>query len=118
IIMAGKKYHQNHRTKKQTISRSTRTELQFPVSRVDRLLRQGHYAQRLSFFTPVFLAGVLEYLTAKILDLAGQEAHSNRKMRITPEHVGKVLEKNRHLYRLFEDNANPPDVKKPKKSKK
>ncbi|XP_076963638.1 histone H2A-like 3 [Callospermophilus lateralis] len=116
--MPGKKYHRSYKSKKQTISRSTRAQLQFPVSRVDRFLRQGHYGQRLSSSAPVFLAGVLEYLTAKILDLAGQEAHSNRKMRITPEHVGKVLEKNRHLYRLFEDNANPPDVEKPKKSKK
>uniref|UniRef100_A0A8C5ZAA7 Histone H2A n=1 Tax=Marmota marmota marmota TaxID=9994 RepID=A0A8C5ZAA7_MARMA len=103
---------------RQTISRSTRAQLQFPVSHVDRFLRQGHYGQRLSSSTPVFLAGVLEYLTAKVLDLAGQEAHSNRKMRITPEHVRKVLEKNRHLYSFFEDKANPPDVKKPKKSKK
>uniref|UniRef100_A0A8D2JPP9 Histone H2A n=1 Tax=Sciurus vulgaris TaxID=55149 RepID=A0A8D2JPP9_SCIVU len=103
---------------KQTISRSTRAELQFPVSRVDRFLRQAHYGQRLSSSTPVFLAGVLEYLTAKILDLAGQEAHSNRRMRITPEHVEKVLEKNGQLCRLFEENAKSPDAEKPNKSKK
>ncbi|XP_058441737.1 histone H2A-Bbd type 1 [Marmota monax] len=113
-----KKYHQNYRTKKQTIYRSIRTELQFPVTHVDRLLRQDHYAQRLSFFTPVFLAGVLEYLTAKILDLAAQKAESNRRAHITPDHVKKVLEQNPQLCRLFKANTKSLGTDKAYKSRK
>lgn len=79
--------------------------MQFPVSRVERLLREGGYAQRLSSSTPIFLAGVLEYLTANILDLAGKEALSNNKTRITPEHVQRALGSNQHLSRLLEDTA-------------
>ncbi|XP_047391164.1 histone H2A-Bbd type 1 [Sciurus carolinensis] len=111
--MAGKKYRRNYTSKKQTISRSTRAELQFPV---DRFLRQGPYAERLNSFTPVFLAGVVEYLTTHILDLAGQEAHSNCRMRITPEHVKKVLEKNHQFHRLFQENSKSPDAEKPNKN--
>ncbi|XP_071462161.1 histone H2A-Bbd type 1-like [Marmota flaviventris] len=116
--MAGKKYHQNYRTKKQTISRCIITELRFPVTCVDRLLRQGHYAQHLSFFTPIFLAGVLEYLTANILDLAAQKAESNRRAHITPDHVKKVLEKNPQLCRLFKANTKSLGTDKAYKSKK
>uniref|UniRef100_A0A8C3X0Y6 Histone H2A n=1 Tax=Catagonus wagneri TaxID=51154 RepID=A0A8C3X0Y6_9CETA len=78
------------RPKKHAVSRSSRAELQFPVSRVDRVLRESDYARRLSSYTPVFLAGVLEYLTANILDLAGREASSSHRVRIAPEHVQRM----------------------------
>ncbi|XP_030913409.1 histone H2A [Geospiza fortis] len=52
-------------------SRSSRAGLQFPVGRVHRLLRKGNYAERVGAGAPVYLAAVLEYLTAEILELAG-----------------------------------------------
>uniref|UniRef100_A0A8C0WEF4 Histone H2A n=1 Tax=Castor canadensis TaxID=51338 RepID=A0A8C0WEF4_CASCN len=104
--------------KKQPISRSTRAELQFPVSRVDRFLRQGDYAQRLSSSTPVFLAAILEYLTANILELAGNEAHSQGRRRITPEHVETVVENNQHLHHLFQEDAKSSDGEVPEPEKK
>ncbi|XP_045631635.1 histone H2A-Bbd type 1-like [Ursus americanus] len=107
--MSGRRSHwHSHRHKRHGLSRSMRAELQFPVSRVDRLLREGLYAQRLSSSTPIFLAGILEYLTANILELAGQEARNHHKMRITPEHVQRALVNNQHLSRLFGDNTSPP----------
>ncbi|ELV10278.1 histone H2A-Bbd type 1 [Tupaia chinensis] len=105
--MAGKKRSGGfYRRRRRAITRSRRAELQFPVSRVDRFLREGQYAKRLSSSTPVFLAGVLEYLTANILDLAGKEAHNNHRKRITPEHVEKAVDNNIQLSCLFEDVAN------------
>lgn len=95
--MAGKKRRKN-------VSRSTRAELQFPVSRVDRILREGKYSQRVSSSAPVFLAGVLEYLTSNILELAGEEARNNGKKRIAPEHVCRVVQTNEQLCQLFKDN--------------
>lgn len=44
--------------------------LQFPVGRIDRLLRSGHFAARIGAGAPVYLAAVLEYLAAEILELA------------------------------------------------
>ncbi|XP_053271381.1 histone H3 [Pleuronectes platessa] len=63
-------------------TRSSRAGLQFPVGRVHRLLRKGNYAHRVGAGAPVYLAAVLEYLTAEILELAGNAARDNKKSRI------------------------------------
>ncbi|XP_053434969.1 histone H2A-Bbd type 1 [Nycticebus coucang] len=107
--MPGKRHRRcHHRRRRRTISRSSRAELQFPVSRVERLLRESHYAHRLSATTPVFLAGVLEYLTANILELAGKEADISHRVRITPEHVGRAMDQNQQLNCLLEDGTHYP----------
>jgi histone H2A len=85
-------------------SRSAKAGLQFPVGRIHRLLRNGNYAKRVGAgapgmsFTPflfpslthdllVYLAAVLEYLAAEILELAGNAARDNKKHRIVPRHL-------------------------------
>ncbi|XP_043100705.1 histone H2A-like [Puntigrus tetrazona] len=68
-------------------TRSSRAGLQFPVGRVHRLLRKGNYGERVGAGAPVYLAAVLEYLTAEILELAGNAARDNKKTRIIPRHL-------------------------------
>uniref|UniRef100_A0AAZ1XPY6 Histone H2A n=1 Tax=Oreochromis aureus TaxID=47969 RepID=A0AAZ1XPY6_OREAU len=68
-------------------TRSSRAGLQFPVGRVHRLLRKGNYAGACGSRRPVYLAAVLEYLTAEILELAGNAARDNKKTRIIPRHL-------------------------------
>ena len=65
-------------------SRSSRAGLQFPVGRIHRLLRKGNYAERVGAGAPVYLAAVLEYLSAEILELAGNAVRDNKKTRIIP----------------------------------
>ncbi|KAI1309984.1 histone H2A [Mortierella claussenii] len=68
-------------------SRSSKSGLQFPVGRLHRQLRDVNYAHRIGAGAPVYLAAVLEYLCAEILELAGNAARDNRKMRIIPRHL-------------------------------
>ena len=68
-------------------SRSSRAGLQFPVGRIHRLLRKGNYAERVGAGAPVYLAAVMEYLAAEILELAGNAARDNKKSRIIPRHL-------------------------------
>ena len=60
-------------------SRSSRAGLQFPVGRIHRLLRKGNYAERVGAGAPVYMAAVMEYLAAEVLELAGNAARDNKK---------------------------------------
>ncbi|XP_027464257.1 histone H2A-Bbd type 2/3 isoform X2 [Zalophus californianus] len=80
--------------RRRTRSRTARAELSFSVSLVERLLREGHYARRLGSSAPVFLAAVIQYLTAMVLELAGNEAQNSGRSRITPELVDMAIHNN------------------------
>ncbi|RNA29873.1 Histone H2A [Brachionus plicatilis] len=82
-------------------SRSSRAGLQFPVGRVHRLLRKGHYAERIGAGAPVYLSAVLEYLSAEILELAGNAARDNKKSRIIPRHIQLAVRNDEELNKLL-----------------
>jgi histone H2A len=82
-------------------SRSTRAGLTFPVGRIHRLLKKGNYAERVGAGAPVYLAAVLEYLTAEILELAGNAARDNKKSRIIPRHLQLAIRNDEELNKLL-----------------
>nr|XP_033471032.1 histone H2A-like isoform X2 [Epinephelus lanceolatus] len=84
-------------------TRSSRAGLQFPVGRVHRLLllRNGNYSERVGAGAPVYLAAVLEYLTAEILELAGNAARDNKKTRIIPRHLQLAVRNDEELNKLL-----------------
>uniref|UniRef100_A0A8B9B9I1 Histone H2A n=1 Tax=Anser brachyrhynchus TaxID=132585 RepID=A0A8B9B9I1_9AVES len=86
-------------------SRSSRAGLQFPVGRVHRLLRKGNYAERVGAGAPVYMAAVLEYLTAEILELAGNAARDNKKTRIIPRHLQLAIRNDEELNKLLGNAA-------------
>eukprot|EP00928_Gymnodinium_smaydae_P050678 TRINITY_DN3423_c0_g1_i3.p2 TRINITY_DN3423_c0_g1~~TRINITY_DN3423_c0_g1_i3.p2 ORF type:complete len:294 (+),score=101.29 TRINITY_DN3423_c0_g1_i3:75-884(+) len=61
--------------------------LQFPVSRFAKALRKGGYAKRLGTGASIYLTAVIEYVTAEILELAGNSAKEQKKSRIVPRHI-------------------------------
>ncbi|KAM6143337.1 histone H2A-Bbd type 2/3 [Erethizon dorsatum] len=73
------------RRRQRACSPTARAELIFSVSQVERALRGGRYAQRLSCSASVFLAATLQFLTATLLELADREARYRSRRRITPE---------------------------------
>ena len=83
------------------VSRATRAGLQFPVGRVHRHLRQGRHAERVGAGAPVYLAAVLEYLAAEVLELAGNAAKDNKKSRIVPRHIQLAIRNDEELNRLL-----------------
>ncbi len=82
-------------------SRSAKAGLQFPVGRIGRYLKKGKYATRVGAGAPVYLAAILEYLTAEILELAGNAARDNKKTRIIPRHIQLAVRNDEELNKLF-----------------
>eukprot|EP00497_Spongosphaera_streptacantha_P002490 TRINITY_DN308_c0_g3_i5.p1 TRINITY_DN308_c0_g3~~TRINITY_DN308_c0_g3_i5.p1 ORF type:complete len:109 (+),score=21.38 TRINITY_DN308_c0_g3_i5:81-407(+) len=69
------------------LSRSQRAGVTFPVGRIARFLKQGGYTKRVGAGAPVYMAAVLEYIVAEVLELAGNAAKDNKKNRIVPRFI-------------------------------
>jgi len=82
-------------------TRSAKAGLQFPVGRVGRYLKKGKFATRVGAGAPVYLAAVLEYLCAEILELAGNAAKDNKKTRIVPRHLQLAVRNDEELNKLL-----------------
>ena len=82
-------------------TRSSRAGLQFPVGRIHRHLRKGNYAERVGAGAPVYLAAVMEYLAAEVLELAGNAARDNKKSRIIPRHLQLAVRNDEELNKLL-----------------
>ncbi|KAJ3051763.1 Histone H2AX [Rhizophlyctis rosea] len=83
------------------MSRTARAGLQFPVSKVTRTMRRLRLAERIGSGAPVYLAAVLEYLAAEVLELAGNACRDNGKKRIIPRHVQLAVRNDEELNKLL-----------------
>ncbi|KAH7426061.1 hypothetical protein KP509_11G083100 [Ceratopteris richardii] len=87
--------------RKKSVSKTVKAGLQFPVGRLARYLKKGRYAQRVGTGAPVYLAAVLEYLAAEVLELAGNAARDNKKNRIIPRHIQLAIRNDEELGKLL-----------------
>ncbi|XP_072955278.1 probable histone H2A.5 [Typha angustifolia] len=87
--------------RKKPVSRSVKAGLQFPVGRIGRYLKMGRYSERVGTGAPIYLAAVLEYLAAEVLELAGNAARDNKKSRIIPRHVLLAVRNDDELGKLL-----------------
>ena len=99
--MSGKGKRGKGKSGKQQVSRSARAGLQFPVGRLARYLKEGGYAKRVGGAAPVYMAAVLEYIVAEVLELAGNAAKDNKKMRIIPRHIQLAVRNDDELNSFF-----------------
>jgi hypothetical protein len=89
--------------------RTTRAGLTFPVSRVEHNMR-GHYKKskdlgkkkpKVADSGAIYLAAVLEYLTAELVETAGAKAEGNKRKRIIPSHFKQVFAEDAELNKVF-----------------
>jgi histone H2A len=90
-------------TRNKPKQRSSRAGLSFNVTRVENLMMLQASARRKSGDSAVALSAVLEYLAAEVLELAGNCARDNKKVRITPRHIKLAISNDEELNRLYKD---------------
>ena len=87
-----------------SVSRSKRAGLIFPVGRISSQLRKGRYAPRVSSSAAVFLAAVLEFAVAEILELSAKAVLQRGKgKRITPRALTLAIRHDADLGTLLKD---------------
>lgn len=101
------------------VSRSKRAGLMFPVGRISAFLKRGKYAPRVGAGAPVFIAAVLEYLAAEVVDLASSATRAQKKQRITPRHIYLAIKNDLEFSALLPDititqgGNTPSNLKEP-----
>ena len=113
-----------------SVSQTQRAGLTFPVGRLKRYIRRGRYAPRVGRMAPVFLAAVLEYVVAEVVELAGNAAQDNKRKTISPRHIMLAVKGDDELNQvcgnaIFPSSGVQPNIhqtllpkKKSKKGKK
>jgi len=87
-LKKGKKTQKWGKTDGKSVTRSARAGVQFPVGRCHRFIKKYMSADmRVGATAGVYVAAVMEYLAAEVLELAGNVSKDQKTKRITPRHL-------------------------------
>ncbi|XP_055388994.1 uncharacterized protein LOC129618214 [Condylostylus longicornis] len=78
-----------------------RLQLHFPVGRIGRYLRKGHFSRRVGRAAPVFIAAVLDYMVGELVEIACDAARTQKKTTVKPRHIQLAIREDLEFCRLL-----------------
>ena len=87
--------------KKKSTSRSAKAGLTMPVSRLRRHMKENAAIKRIGEGAPVFAAAVLEYISAEVIQTAGDYVKEKNRKRITPADLSYAVRSDTELHKLM-----------------
>ena len=98
-----KRTYTQKKKRSQSVTQSSRAGITFPFGRVGRYLRTRKYSYRVGAGAPVYAAAVLEYLTAEILELAGNMAKEHGRKTISPRFITLAILQDDELKKMMQN---------------
>ena len=89
-------------SKKAPQTRSSKAGLQFPVGRIHRFMKKSATSKgRVASTAAVYTSAILEYLTAEVLELAGNACKDLKTKRVNPRHLQLAIRGDEELDSLI-----------------
>ena len=97
------------------VSANTKAGTIFPVGRCNTMIRRGRYADRVGKSAGAFMAAILEYITAEMLELAGNVCEERGRKTIAPVHINLGVRHDEELAKLMSfttisQGGQPPNI--------
>ena len=83
------------------VSGAAKAGIIFAPARCTRLLRQGRYSASMGMGAGAYMAGVLQYITEELCELAGDMCESRKRKTISPEHLNLAMRSDHELAKLM-----------------
>ena len=91
------------------MTQSLRAGITFPVGRIGRYMRKGSAHSlsggRVGRDAPVFMAAVMEYICAEILEIAGNATTADRRKQMMPRHIELACRNDAEFSRFFQNKT-------------
>jgi len=85
------------------LTKARRAGLTFPPTRFQNRLKAGNFSKRIGVGAGLYMAAIVEYLCAEILELAGNAALDNNRKRVIPRHIMMAVRNDDELNKMLKD---------------